>query len=378
MRSSSAWKAVLILLNHGLALISPAIAVNIVPSLKHRRDLASASSVAIPQEPTSAHPNLILRAPKTNKDKRKCDRCVARCGRMKIHDPKDCTRCKLCPPRTHPDKAQKTCIRDSAQDRERKVKETSDRKQGEYDFKKDKKRSLPKSIRFGDAWKKKSKVYKEFENKRNNMMNRKRVRRMARCVLIVPLALGVEAIQEYSNGFFDESFLESMELLDLWPGDLKDANPDYLTDAINSDKYLDQWIKYAKTQFGKRSLSSNDIMEGPSQNEDDTDLALIGHRTNFIRALGEALPSLDIHLVRRCPICFLIPIFAAAVGTAARVGARAGSRIGGRLGKLLSPKNFKVTKGKGKNTHKQQKDGAKKISENPNWRRCIAGQAPQK
>ncbi|KAM5471342.1 hypothetical protein MauCBS54593_003682 [Microsporum audouinii] len=379
MHILKSWKAVFILLNHGFMLFSPAIAAgNIPPSVAKHSLVFDAAVDDIQRDPTSVNPGLVLRAAPPKKDEKKCDRCRPRCKRMTIHDRKDCTKCNRCPPRTHPDPKQKECLRDSKEDKKKKFEDKKDREKRDYNFEKNYHKFQPKPLRLRRKVTVERRKYKELQDIKSDKLNRLKVRRLGRCALLTPLAIGGEAIQKYSTGFFDENFMESMQLLDLWPEELKDVDPKFLDQNVFTEEYLDKYVDFAEENYAKRSINDA-ASEDQVHRDDQQETGLIispSTRDLSIRSTG----AVDVG--RRCGVfCILIPIAAAIARTIARVAARAAARAAAKaVSKILKDiaKNIKLTQGKGKNTYREQKDGAREISKNRNWMGCLRGNNPTK
>ncbi|KAF3897739.1 hypothetical protein GTR04_1662 [Trichophyton interdigitale] len=377
MHIPKAWKAVFVLLNHGFMLFSPAIAAGTIPPLAAKNSLVFGPAMDGIQEPASVNPGLVLRAASPNKNMRKCDRCRRQCKPMMIHDRKDCTKCNRCPPGTHPDRVQKKCLRDNKDDKKKKFEDKLDREKRDYNFKKNYHKFRPKPLRFLRKVSVERKKYKELQDIKRDAINRMKVRRLGKCALLTPLAISGEAIEKYSTGFFDENFMDSMELLGLWPEELKIFDPKYLDQSVFTDEYLDKYVDFAQEHYTKRSIDN--AAPEDQQDEDKQEMGLIispSSQELSIRSIG----AVDIN--RRCPFCIFV-VIARAIGAAvARAAARAASRAasaGARVSKILDniAKNLKLTKGKGNKTYREQKDAAREISKNRNWPRCLRGNNPK-
>ncbi|EFR03591.1 hypothetical protein MGYG_06585 [Nannizzia gypsea CBS 118893] len=382
MHIPKSWKAVFILLNHGFMLISPAIASGNIPPPMAKHSLVFGVSLdGIQGEQSSVNPDLVLRAAPPKKDEKKCDRCRPRCKRMMIHDRKDCTKCNRCPPKTHPDPKQKKCLPDSKEDKKKKFEDKKGREKRDYDFKKNYHKFRPKPLRFQRKLSVERRKHKELLDIKRDTLNRMKVRRLGRCALLTPLAIGGEAIEKYTTGFFDESFMESMQLLDLWPEELKNADPEYLSKHIFTDEYLDLYVDFAEEHYTKRSIDYA-APESQVQRDDEQEMGLIispSTRDLSIRSIG----AIDID--RRCGfLCFLIPIARLiaqlVLRVASRAAARAAKSAATRVSKILKDisKNLKLTKGKGDKSFREQKDAARDISKNRNWMKCLRGEKPTK
>lgn len=143
------------------------------------------------------------------------------------------------------DPSYKTCI----PDRDKKM--SKEEKEEKFKEEKSKKRSQFKQKKYDKVKKEKRWRYEERE-KRN------KVRRLSRCLAIVPLVMGAEAAEEYGNEFFDEDYLESLALLDFWPEDEPiDSWINEDSDSLfESDWYLDMWVNHANGNMKVRGLDS--------------------------------------------------------------------------------------------------------------------------
>lgn len=350
MRFSKTFKGAFLIINHVTAThFPPIIALN--PKLHGPRS-NSANDVAAGD---------LASMPLVPRIDEYCSYCRDRCPKDKIIDPEDCGECLRCPKGKTPNKPQEKCIRNKSE-RDKKTSKYKEKKRKEIDYYRDK----------GRRYKEKKAEKQKSYNRARNKEDRKQVRRMGRCLPIVPLVMGPTLAEKYGDEFFDEDFLESMTLLDLWPQWLEveewESEED---DAIyESENYLDAWVEFGKENEKRsfksesRSLAARSLKVRSIHQQNQTDV------TNT----GITAPSEKHQLVARCPWCWLIPIFAAA----ASAGARAGSAAA-RAGMKLSKNGMKIAKGRGSNrTKKEQKDGAKNISDNKQWLNCLKGFKPTK
>lgn len=210
----------------------------------------------------------------------------------------------------------------------------------------------------------------------------------SRCLALVPLSMGSSTVEELDD-LFDEEWTDSMEMVDFWPSemDIDQWKDDKDDEIFEKDDYIDKWVNIGKR---KRSLAGAPIDERDQPAEEDPAAAAaaavavmqpgtVAHHkvpAKFIRKAPVALPTTtttalsvrDEHLMKRCPICFLIPIFAAVARTVGAVVARVGAQV--------AKGAVKIAKGRGKNTKRSQREGAEKVSKDKNWRNCLHGMDP--
>ncbi|KAF9882497.1 hypothetical protein CkaCkLH20_00533 [Colletotrichum karsti] len=288
----------------------------------------------------------------------KCNDCIDKCNSpSQIVDPKDCKKCTECPKGQKPDKAGTKCIDD---DKQKKFEEQRKKRYSEY-----------KTSKGYDRWKKIKE--REYENKVNEEKRRK-VRRMSRCLAIVPLAMGAAEVEQFAD-LFDEDWTESMEMLEFWPGGLEiDEWIDQKSDEIfEQDEYLDKWVNIGNGE-------KRDMMPAAAQFKPSSSLAApaitpapyIDHEkvpNKFVRdaATTTALIVRDSELDKRCPFCFLIPIFAAVVRTVAQVAVRVAK---------VAKNAVKISKGMNKRDRRDKRKASEEISKNKNWRNCLTGANP--
>ncbi|KAM0331455.1 hypothetical protein ACHAQA_003131 [Verticillium albo-atrum] len=332
MRITTATKAIFIMVNHVLASHYP-------HDVLHAAHLYGRADFGTGLAPRQGAP---LNLPNIWK----CNSCVERCPAREIIDQKDCTKCKPCAQGQKPDPAKKACIKDPREDKYTEV------KRDRYKEYRDN-----KGI---DRWTKIKE--REYGNKIDEKKRRK-VRRMSRCLALVPLAMGAAAVEEYGE-MFDEDWTESMEMLEFWPEDLEvDPWIDESSDKIyEEDAYVDQWVDIGNNQ--RRDLSpSLDLPVISSVREVDHDKV----PAKFKRADSStnALIVRDNEFDKRCPFCFLLAIFAAVLRTIAQVAKVARTSI-------------KIAKGMNKRSRRDKREGANKIRQDKNWRNCLTGQNPMK
>ncbi|KAI1417118.1 hypothetical protein F5Y13DRAFT_204457 [Hypoxylon sp. FL1857] len=318
-----------------------------------------------------------------------CDKCRKRCSPGRIIDPKDCTECIKCPKGQMPNKSQKACIptpEEKKKQDEEKKKQDEEKKKKEEEEKKKKKEKEDKERRFKDKIPEKRKEYKakRYEVKRKDKtriyhdkrdeLKRRKVRRMSRCLALVPLAMGASVASDYADEFFDEEYLEDMNLLEFWPKNTDvDGFTDDTSDAIfEDDDYVNKWIAIGE-KIGARDVYGNITELELSEPESEPESIPVTVAPLPVRDVTEPETTTALtvreefhQLHARCPICFLIPIFAAVLRTAAAAARVAATAI------RLSKNTIKFAKGRGsKVTRVEQRKGAEKISKDKNWRNCL-------
>ncbi|KAF6827761.1 hypothetical protein CMUS01_08863 [Colletotrichum musicola] len=336
MRLTSATKALLIIVNHVVASHFPR---EVFPDARIYGRGDFDTGLAPRQEPRL--PNIWT-----------CD-CIDKCGAGAIIDPKDCKKCQSCPKGQKPDKAGRTCVRDEKQN---KFEEERKRRYLEY-----------KPTKGWERWKKIKQ--REHDNKIDEQKRRK-VRRMSRCLPLVPLAMGAAVVDEYAE-LFDEDWTESMEMLEFWPEGLEiDEWIDDKSDEIfEKEDYIDKWVKVGNGEKRDASLASSPetptVTLAPVYR--NVDHAKVPNK--FVReaATTTALIVRDHELDKRCPFCFLIPIFAAVARTVAQVVARVAQVSRGAV---------KIGKGMNRRDRRDKRGASEKISKDKNWRNCLSGRDP--
>lgn len=174
------------------------------------------------------------------------------------------------------------------------------------------------------------------------------------------------------DDLFDEEWTDSMEMVEFWPGgmDIADWDDDKDDEIFEKEDYIDKWVNIGNE---KRSLTDAAAAAprqvGSGTVDHDKVPAKFVRRAPAPVETTTALSVRDEHLVKRCPICFLIPIFAAAARTAAAVV---------RVAAKVTRGAVKIAKGRGKNSKRSQREGADKVSKDKNWRNCLAGKDPVK
>ncbi|KAM0329419.1 hypothetical protein ACHAQA_004726 [Verticillium albo-atrum] len=342
MRFSKAAKAVFFIINHVAATHFPANVVLAGRLQSDESDHESTSDIVNRDLGSMSAPSLGVHL-FTRQDS--CQNCRSRCPNGKIIDKDNCKKCRRCPRGRTANTRFDKCIKN--EDGKRQKKEA-------FDKKREAKRTeyRDKGRRFDKKKEEKKRAYvdKQDEDKR------KKVRRMGRCLPLVPLGMGAIAAEEFADEFFDEEYLEDMDLLQFWPDFLAiDPWGEEADDSIyESDDYINKWVTIGEG-VESRSVSLRAIpRERATRYSPVTDIAIRSeeHMNN---------------LQERCPFCFLIPIFAAVARTAA-----AAAQAAVRAGITLSRGAIRIAKGRGsRRTKKEQTDGARKVSENRNWLNCL-------
>ncbi|KXJ91839.1 hypothetical protein Micbo1qcDRAFT_203888 [Microdochium bolleyi] len=356
MHFTNAAKAVFFIINHVVAAHVPHDAEALYRRVHNARGATdeefNAYGVKVTPRSTDQHGGA-LGADNLLFMRQSCEpKCRRKCPRKTFFiDPGNCRRCLPCPPKTTADPTYRSCIPEKMSKEEKEKRFPEKKKEKKQKWKKDK---------FDTKKPEKKNVYEERE-KRN------KVRRLGRCLTIVPLVMGAKAAEEFGSEFFDEDYLDSLALLDLWPAD-EQIDPwldEKSDDLFESDWYLDLWVNYANAQPQKRS-PGNESEEFqprdptvPEAAEENTELAVRDH---------------DLH--KRFFWLALIPIATAAVSAGARVGARvAAAAAKGAVN--VSKYTMKIAKGgSSKRSKKEKDDAASKVSKHDKWRQCLRKSGP--
>ncbi|KAF4983553.1 hypothetical protein FZEAL_1088 [Fusarium zealandicum] len=360
MHFTKAAKAVFLIVNHVLAAHVPPSAL-LRAHLWHHGSKDPHSHVAVSSS-GDLPSNLFAR-----QQPEACNRCRDRCPRGKIIDPDDCTNCVRCRAGTKPDLPKKRCIADPDGKRKQLPKKQENMRKDYFD----KERRLRNKI---------EPKKREWNDKRDQD-KRRMARRVGRCLPLVAMGMGAEAATQFGDDFFDEDYLESMDLVGLWPENLPiEAWESEESDNIfESDEYIDEWVKAGNDSpegIDKRSLLRH-ARDAPAQPNDP--VAVDG--SNGLADSGQAqqdstaataliLSEHDNHLEKRI---FWIPIFLAIGKTIAALGVG----IARGAAKGLSKTSVRVAKGRGsKKTRKEQHQGADKISQARRFRSCLMKRSP--
>ncbi|KAF4467176.1 hypothetical protein FALBO_5959 [Fusarium albosuccineum] len=358
MRISKTAKAVFLMVNHVLAAHLPPGDVS--GRLWGRNSGSAVSS-------SSSSPSSLF----ARQQPASCSRCRNRCPRGKIFDPDDCTNCVRCRASTKPDPERKRCIADPDSKRKQFPKKRENMRKDYFDKEKRFKKQIePKK--------------KEWNDKRDDN-KRKMARRVGRCLPLVAMGMGAEAAAHYGDDFFDEDYLESMDLVGFWPEGLsiEPWESETSDDVYESDEYIDKWVKAGQDSpegFEKRSISRHTRSVSIRANN-----PAVVHKVDTpspareARSDPSATTALVVHPEHGGSIekrAFWIPIFIAIAKTAAAIGA--GIARGAAKGlKGLTKNSIRVAKGRGsKKSRQEQHQGAEKISKAWRFRTCLRKQSP--
>jgi hypothetical protein len=298
-----------------------------------------------------------------------CDR-RAKCKKKKIRNPADQTKCIRCPPSTKPDPTRTVCIKDNDVSDEDKKKQYEEKIKEKIKEKFDKFKEKIKE-RLEKKKEGKNKEWDEKNKQRQDKRNQKKYRRMAVCSPAVAASIGTLAMLELADGGFSEDLFDSIDndMLAFWPGaDIEDAwldntVPDDESDITKED-YVGEFLAVgdAASASAKRSIK---------QRDDDTP-------GTVQETLENQTPSTD----RRNIIAAIANAFRA---LARAIAAAASRRAGGGGAIARATKYFKDGKqpnlkkpGESKLSRVEQKDKAKEISQNKNWKKCLRGEKPEK
>ncbi|KAM7188499.1 hypothetical protein V8F20_010517 [Naviculisporaceae sp. PSN 640] len=403
MHISKASKAVFILANYVTAnLVPPHLKINVrlnqgsTPGDDDTSDLNSDSITGTSANTPSVPKALLPR-------QESCDQCRTRCPTNKIIHPTKCRRCIRCPPGKKADPTSRICVDGNPEpDQEDKDKRKEEREK-EYQRKKQDKRQEYKVKRYDVKKERERNKYQANEERKKDNERRKKVRRAGRCLPLVAMAMGPTVAAEFAEEFFDEAYLESMDLEQFWPEDvpIEPWDTEDSDKLFEEDEYIDKWIAVGNDGGESATVSGitlrrrtvwrpdGSLVEGVGVSDDLNDTLAAPVAPGEILTYGpDGLIQGEIaqKLKARQPtdimersgngdlleprLAFLIPIFAAVAGTVARVAAGA-ARAGGNLLKLTRY-TVKIGTGKSsKKSFKEQSDGAKKISQSKNWKNCL-------
>ncbi|EAT90569.1 hypothetical protein HBI56_157380 [Parastagonospora nodorum] len=365
MRITKTCQAILFLLNH---LVAAHVPLEAIAPLKH---VGRASELDVWQKGTPAtHENhlqpspveLTARAPDSGNA---CDR-KAKCKKKKIRDPTNASKCKRCPPLMKADPTHTICIQDKDIKDEEKKKTYKDKiKEKAQQMMKDFKDKIKERIQ-----QKKPAKTTEWEKKdatRRDRLNNKKLRRIAQCLPLVAAAIGTQAMLEMADGGFSEDLLDGIDsdTLDLWPGTDIDDNyldktmPDDLNDITGED-YVNQFLQVGDAANAKRSIDLQDV-----DNETETDSGISEQGADKRDIFGDIIAGF---------VTIGRAIAAAATRAAGQVGQAAA-----RATKFFSTRKPNLKKpGESKLSRAEQKDKAKEVSQNKNWKNCLRGEKPEK
>jgi len=189
--------------------------------------------------------------------------------------------------------------------------------------------------------------------------------------------MGADAAAEFADEFFDEAYLESMDLEQFWPEDLpiEPWDTEESDKIFEEDEYVDKFLDVGNGGGGA-SVATGIVIGRRGGEEEGNGTAEVGGRELERRGTDLIeISSREEDLEER--LWFLVPIFMAVASTAARVGAAA-ARVGGAV---LKVSRYTVKMGKGrssKKSYKDQSEGARKIAQNKNWRKCLGRGNPER
>jgi hypothetical protein len=300
-------------------------------------------------------------------DRGSCDR-RAKCKKKNIRNPTDDTKCIRCPPLMKSDPTRTVCVKDDDISNEDKRKEY---KQKIKEKIKEKLNKFKENIKERMEKKKQAKntEWEEKYKQRQDTRNQKKHRRMAVCSPSVAASIGTAAMLELADGGFSEDLFDSIngDMLDLWPRDaigddwLDKFLPDDESDITNED-YVMEFLVVGDAASGnaKRSIEGSNIddtVQAIPENEEPS----VGTQ-NIFNSIANAFRSL------------FRAIVAAATRRAGGGGAIARATkffSDGRKPNLKKPGESKLSRA-------EQKDKAKEISQNKNWKKCLRGEKPEK
>jgi hypothetical protein len=326
----------------------------------HKTTNADLLKVREPRVPATYDAGLGL-APRQDGNGGSCDR-RAKCKKKNIRDPTDDRRCIRCPPLMKSDPTKTICIKDddaSEEDKKNQYKEKIKEKI------KEKLKKFTENIKERLDKKKAEKTteWEEKDKQRQNSRNQKKFRRMAVCSPAVAASIGTVAMLELADGGFSEDLFDSInnDMLEFWPRDaieddwLDKSLPDDESDITKED-YVQEFLAVGDAAAGnaKRSIDLNDDgVQAPS--EDATKRNIFTTIANAFRALARAIAAAA---ARRAggggPIARATKFFS-----------------NGKQPNLKKPGESKLSRA-------EQKDKAKEISQNKNWKKCLRGEKPEK
>lgn len=337
-------------MNHVVAVYLPPYSIS-SPKIQASDDAVASSQLS--NDVSSSGLKLAVREDKPKN--RSCSSCRRKCPRGQILNPQDCRKCNVCPPGLIANMVAKKCI---------KPEEKKADKEQRYNEKKDEK----------------SLEYKKTEEQKNEKNRRNRGRRMGRCLPLAAIAMGSIVVSEFADNFFDEDYLESLEILSYWPeGFLIDDWISEESDKIfENDAYVETWVAVGNQidgetvklgddyGLGKRNVSSTKSIKPEAERpleprtfNSTLQLAPIGSSTTLVVR--------EDNLAKR--VFWLIPIFGAVIRVVFAVRNAAAK---------LSKDSIKIAPKRGKKSRQEQHDGAGKIVQSKNWKNCLAGQKPTK
>ncbi|KAF2821070.1 hypothetical protein CC86DRAFT_386618 [Ophiobolus disseminans] len=283
-------------------------------------------------------------------------------------NPTDKTKCIKCPPLTKPDPTKTLCIKDDDANKEDKKKQYEDKIKKKIKEKFNKFKEKIKE-RLEKKKEKKSKEWEEKDKKRQDKRNQKKFRRMAVCSPAVAAAIGTTAMLELADGGFSEDLFDSIDsdMLEFWPRNEIDDDfldktlPDDESD-ITKEEYVNEFLEVGDAASGnlKRSIEKRTIN------------GTVEMTLENIKPAVEKRGLFD-------DIAKVLAQIGRAIASLARSRAGKGGAVGKPTKYFSEGKKPTLKKpGESKFTRAQQKDKAKEISQNKNWKNCLRGEKPQK
>ncbi|KAM5355159.1 hypothetical protein ACJ41O_001805 [Fusarium nematophilum] len=221
---------------------------------------------------------------------------------------------------------------------------------------------------------------REWQDRRDNN-KRNIVRRVGRCLPLVAMGMGLQVAEEHGDDFFDEDYLESMDLLQFWPEELSiepwSADSDVDDAIFDSDEYAERRVKAGEEdpdRPSKRWLPRQARSES-ERDAEEVKAAIAARRSRQGVPIASSTDVIlhDRDLEKRF---FWIAIFAVIAKTAAAVGG-AIARTAAGAARGLSKTSIRVAKGRGsKRTRREQHDGARRMADSRRYRRCLLKQDP--
>lgn len=294
-----------------------------------------------------------------------CDR-KAKCKKNKIRNPADDTKCIRCPPRTKPDPTKTLCVKDDEASDEDKRKQYEEKMKEKIKEKFNKFKEKIKE-RLDKKKEVKNKEWEEKDKQRQDKNNQKRFRRMAVCSPAVAASIGTVAMLELADGGFSEDLFDSIDgdMLEFWPGDdineewLDTHIPDDESDLLNED-YVNEFLVVgdAAAESEKRSIEKRNVHEAVKAIM-EKNAALRAEKRNIFTTIANAF---------RTFFRLLFSVAGRAAGAVSRVTKYFAN---GKKPNLKKP-------GESKYSRAEQKDKAREISQNKNWKKCLRGEKPEK
>ncbi|KAH7070750.1 hypothetical protein BKA63DRAFT_519056 [Paraphoma chrysanthemicola] len=317
-----------------------------------------------------------------------CDRKV-RCKKNKIRNPVDITKCIRCPPLTKADPTHTLCIQDNDASKEDKRKQYEEKikEKVQEKFNKFKEKAKERLDKKKEA---KNKEWEEKDKQRQDKRNQKKFRRMAVCSPAVAASIGTVAMLELADGGFSEDLFDSInnDMLEFWP--LNDIDNDWLDKALPDDEsdiineaYVQEFLVVGDATSGssKRSITMRSTAETIVRPSDETepDIEITGLS---IETTDSSNRSAESTTEKRNIFNSIGNAFRALIRLAVAAATR---RAGGGGPISRATKYFSDGKqpnlkkpGESKLSHAEQKDKAKEISKDKNWKKCLRGEKPEK